>query len=58
MAGYPLVLPDMIGGNGYGESFLQSIPPKKELFLRWLQANTFMPALQFSYVPWDYTADV
>ncbi|PZC75029.1 hypothetical protein B5X24_HaOG206800 [Helicoverpa armigera] len=46
--GYPLVLPDMIGGNGYNE------PPSKELFIRWLQANTFMPSLQFSYVPWDY----
>ncbi|KAJ2938463.1 hypothetical protein O0L34_g12903 [Tuta absoluta] len=48
MNGYVLVLPDMIGGNGYNE------PPSKELFIRWLQANTFMPALQFSYVPWDF----
>lgn len=48
MNGYPLVLPDMIGGNGYNE------PPSKELFIRWLQANTFMPSLQYSYVPWDY----
>ncbi|XP_063829756.1 myogenesis-regulating glycosidase-like [Ostrinia nubilalis] len=48
MNGYPLVLPDMIGGNGYNE------PPSKELFIRWLQANTFMPSLQFSYVPWDF----
>ncbi|CAH0399609.1 unnamed protein product [Chilo suppressalis] len=46
--GYPLVLPDMIGGNGYNE------PPSKELFIRWLQANTFMPSMQFSYVPWDF----
>ncbi|XP_038221310.1 myogenesis-regulating glycosidase-like [Zerene cesonia] len=47
MNGYPLVLPDMIGGNGYNEA------PTKELFIRWLQASTFMPSLQFSYVPWD-----
>ncbi|KAM3958507.1 myogenesis-regulating glycosidase [Aphomia sociella] len=46
--GYTLVLPDMIGGNGYNE------PPSKELFIRWLQANTFMPSMQFSYVPWDF----
>ncbi|KAJ8714339.1 hypothetical protein PYW07_002564 [Mythimna separata] len=46
--GYPLVLPDMIGGNGYDG------PPSAELFIRWLQANVFMPSLQFSYVPWDY----
>lgn len=49
MVGYPFLLPDMIGGNGYGNN-----PPNKELFLRWLQANVFMPALQFSFVPWTY----
>lgn len=49
MVGYPFVLPDMIGGNGYNGR-----TPSKELFIRWLQANTFMPSLQFSYVPWDY----
>ncbi|XP_026728034.1 uncharacterized protein LOC113494086 [Trichoplusia ni] len=48
MNGYSLVLPDMIGGNGYNE------PPTKELFIRWLQANTFMPSMQFSYVPWEF----
>nr|CAD7400045.1 unnamed protein product [Timema cristinae] len=47
--GYTFVLPDMIGGNAYG-----SDRATKELFIRWLQANTFMPALQFSIVPWDY----
>ncbi|WP_432215026.1 TIM-barrel domain-containing protein, partial [Salmonella enterica] len=40
--GYPYVLPDMIGGNAYG------VMPGEELFVRWAQANTFMPALQFS----------
>lgn len=49
LVGYPYVLPDMIGGNGYNNR-----PPSKELFIRWLQANTFMPSLQFSYVPWDF----
>ncbi|XP_046966921.1 myogenesis-regulating glycosidase-like [Vanessa cardui] len=48
MNGYTLVLPDMIGGNGYSGA------PSRELFIRWLQANTFMPSMQFSYVPWDY----
>ncbi|KAJ2949769.1 hypothetical protein O0L34_g15702 [Tuta absoluta] len=46
--GYTLVLPDMIGGNGYNEA------PSKELFVRWLQANVFMPTLQYSFVPWDH----
>ena len=50
--GYPLVLPDMIGGNGYDGA------PAAELFIRWLQANVFMPSLQFSYVPWDYDNEV
>ncbi|CAH2049634.1 unnamed protein product, partial [Iphiclides podalirius] len=49
--GYPLVLPDMIGGNGYNEA------PSKELFVRWLQANVFMPTLQYSFVPWDHDAE-
>lgn len=48
MVGYSFVLPDMIGGNGYEGA------PSKELYIRWLQANVFMPTLQFSYVPWDY----
>ncbi|KAJ8922534.1 hypothetical protein NQ315_007564 [Exocentrus adspersus] len=47
MNGYPFVLPDMIGGNGYDEL------PTVELIVRWTQANTFMPAMQFSYLPWD-----
>lgn len=51
MNGYPLVLPDMIGGNGYEGA------PDKELFIRWLAANVFMPSLQYSYVPWDYDAE-
>lgn len=50
--GYPFVLPDMIGGNGYNES------PSKELFIRWLQVNVFMPTMQFSFVPWDYDVEV
>lgn len=52
MVGYPLVLPDMVGGNGYNDH-----PPNKEMFIRWLQANVFMPSIQFSYVPWDYDAE-
>lgn len=47
--GYPFVLPDMIGGNGYNNK-----PPSKDFFIRWLQANVFMPSLQFSYVPWNF----
>lgn len=52
MVGYGYVLPDMIGGNGYANR-----PPNKEMFIRWLQANVFMPSLQFSFVPWDFDAE-
>ncbi|KAK4303288.1 hypothetical protein Pmani_024673 [Petrolisthes manimaculis] len=48
LLGYPFVLPDMIGGNAY------VIKPDEELFVRWAQANVFMPALQFSILPWNY----
>ncbi|XP_062553949.1 myogenesis-regulating glycosidase-like isoform X2 [Armigeres subalbatus] len=55
MVGYPLVLPDMIGGNGYDPGVADgNNPPSKELFIRWLQANVFMPSIQFSYVPFDF----
>ncbi|CAG5101125.1 Similar to MYORG: Myogenesis-regulating glycosidase (Homo sapiens), partial [Cotesia congregata] len=57
MAGYGMVLPDMIGGNGYLNGMLNgTVLPSKELFIRWLQCNVFMPSLQYSFVPWDYDA--
>lgn len=49
MVGYSLVLPDMVGGNLYGNDTID-----KELFIRWLQANVFMPSIQYSIVPWDF----
>lgn len=50
--GYVFVLPDMIGGNQYGEDVLT-----KNLFIRWLQASALMPAIQFSVVPWEHDAE-
>lgn len=52
MNGYVFVLPDMIGGNQYGEDVIT-----KELFIRWLQASVFMPSLQFSWAPWRFDAE-
>ena len=54
------MLPDMIGGNGYSTDNPndESEPPSKELYIRWLQANVFMPGMQFSFVPWQYDAEV
>lgn len=50
--GYPFVLPDMVGGNGYNQII------SGELYIRWLQANVFMPSIQFSYLPSDYGSEV
>lgn len=54
--GYPFILPDMIGGNAYCEDQVAdcSAKPEKELYIRWLQATVFLPAMQFSIPPWDY----
>lgn len=46
--GYGAVLPDMIGGNCYGDQ------PTKEMFIRWIQLNTFLPIIQFSLTPWKF----
>ncbi|XP_060532044.1 myogenesis-regulating glycosidase-like [Cylas formicarius] len=46
--GYSNILPDMIGGNGYRTQ------PTLELIVRWTQATVFMPAMQFSFLPWDF----
>ena len=57
--GYPYILPDMIGGNGYGETFsLDTVLPERELYIRWLEVTAYLPAMQFSFVPWDYDDEV
>lgn len=56
--GYNYVLPDMIGGNGFNLNHEAADFPTKELFIRWVQANTFLPAMQFSFVPWQFDNEV
>lgn len=51
LLGYPFILPDMIGGNGY------DLKPDKELFIRWIQLSALLPALQFSIPPWNYDSE-
>lgn len=53
LIGYPFVLPDMVGGNAYGTNF-----PDGELYIRWIQVNTFLPGLQLSIVPWEFDDSV
>ncbi|ESO95785.1 hypothetical protein LOTGIDRAFT_116491 [Lottia gigantea] len=56
LIGYPFVLPDMIGGNAYdaADGLEARNYPDQELFIRWLQVNTFLPSMQFSVPPWIY----
>ena len=49
LLGYPFVLPDMIGGNEYEDVTIDA-----ELYIRWLQVNIFLPAIQFSIPPWRF----
>lgn len=49
LLGYPFVLPDMIAGNAY-----EGVIVEKELFIRWLQVNAFLPSIQFSIPPWYF----
>ncbi len=43
--GYPFVLPDMIGGNEYLNK------ASEELYIRWVELNSFLPYMQFSIPP-------
>jgi len=49
LLGYPYHLPDMIGGNQYGDE-----TPTEELLIRWTQAVSAMPIIQFSIPPWQF----
>lgn len=49
VGGYSFILPDMIGGNAYDHH------PTEELYIRWVQANALLPAMQFSIPPWAYS---
>lgn len=48
--GYPFVLPDTVGGNCVPDK------PSSELYIRWLQLNTFLPIMHFSIHPNQYDA--
>ncbi|ELT96444.1 hypothetical protein CAPTEDRAFT_33447, partial [Capitella teleta] len=50
--GYPFILPDSIGGAGW------PIPPSEELYVRWMQLNTFFPVMHFSKFPHDFSPAV
>merc|ERR1712136_31403 len=58
LLGYPYILPDMIGGNAYEGGFFNTTLPDRELYIRWLEVTTFLPAMQFSITPWQYDDEV
>jgi alpha-glucosidase (family GH31 glycosyl hydrolase) len=50
LLGFVFNCPDLIGG-GLDEGF----KPDEELNIRWTQAAAFMPIMQFSYGPWQFS---
>ena len=48
IAGYPFILPGMIGGNAYNSLV------SEELYIRWMQLSVFLPVMQFSIPPWYF----
>ena len=54
IAGYPFVLPDMIGGNGEDPGNFGQVLIPDDLFVRWMQLSTFLPVMQFSFPPFYF----
>lgn len=53
-SGYPYNCPDMIGGGQY-EDIDKNCPEDEELNIRYMEAATFMPSLQFSKPLWKHS---
>lgn len=57
LLGYDLLIPDMIPGRI--QTLVSSLPlPSDELFIRWTEVSAFMPIMQFSYFPWNYSEEI
>lgn len=65
--GFPFILPGAVGGDYYLPAnntkmltyYSMKQPPlvDQELFIRWLQLATFLPAMRFSHLPSEYKSD-
>ena len=56
--GYPIVLPEVIGGSVSGPN---GSKPDRELYIRWMGLGAFLPVMHFSILPHSYdpeTADI
>ena len=54
VSGYPYNCPDMVGGGQY-EDIDNQCSEDEELNIRYMQAATFMPSIQFSKRLWEHT---
>lgn len=65
--GYPFIIAGAVGGDYYVpgndstilsyHSLDQPQLPDQELFVRWYQLSTFLPAMRFSHLPEEYKSD-
>ncbi len=56
LMGYDILMPDMIPGRV--QTLQSDMPlPTDELMIRWTEVSAFMPIMQFSYFPWNYSAE-
>ena len=55
LVGYDIMLPGIIGGRMQTASS-QSPLATDEMMVRWAEIHAFMPAMQFSYWPWNYAS--
>jgi myogenesis-regulating glycosidase len=55
LLGYDILMPDMVPGRVLTMSDQDPLPTD-ELMVRWTEASAFMPLLEFSYYPWNYSA--
>ena len=54
LVGYPFVLPEVVGGS---ISCANESNPDKELYIRWLELNAFLPVMHFSTPPHSFDSD-
>jgi alpha-glucosidase (family GH31 glycosyl hydrolase) len=52
LVGYPFTCPDMVGGGLVGDFVDPRTRVDPELFVRYCQASTLFPIMQFSTMPW------
>lgn len=57
LMGYPFVLSDGFEVDGK-HSGSDLIMPSRDLFIRWMQLSSFLPAIRYTVTPWSYDAKV